>query len=96
MFVGMGLSRCGIYSDRLKKKPRVLCLLKKLMRLVTGALGGNDDREQTLNQLLTEMNGVKGNSGVIILAATNRLESLDTVLTRSGALTDVCRWNCRI
>ena len=50
----------------------------------SGSLGGNDEREQTLNQLLTEMDGFEGNSGVIILAATNRPESLDPALTRPG------------
>ena len=50
----------------------------------SGQLGGNDEREQTLNQLLTEMDGFEGNSGVIILAATNRPDSLDPALTRPG------------
>ena len=49
-----------------------------------GQYGGNDEREQTLNQLLTEMDGFEGNNGVIILAATNRPESLDPALTRPG------------
>ncbi|MEI3101573.1 MAG: AAA family ATPase [Oscillospiraceae bacterium] len=60
------------------------------------AYGGNDEREQTLNQLLTEMDGFEENTGVIILAATNRPDSLDAALTPSGpALTGGCRWICR-
>ena len=69
----------------------------RLMRSVKrdGNVGGNDEREQTLNQLLTEMDGFEDNNGVIILAATNRPESLDPALTRPGRLTGEFRLNFR-
>lgn len=58
-------------------------------------MGGNDEREQTLNQLLTEMDGFDGKKGVVILAATNRPETLDPALLRPDALTAVSRSSCR-
>ena len=79
MFVGMGASRvrdlfCIVFIDE----------IDAIGKKRDGQVGGNDEREQTLNQLLTEMDGFEGNNGVIILAATNRPESLDPALTRPG------------
>ena len=81
------LPRFEIFSDRQRKRHHVSCLLMKIDAIGKkrdGQMGGNDEREQTLNQLLTEMDGFEGNNGVIILAATNRPESLDPALTRPG------------
>lgn len=87
MFVGMGASKVVTCLSRLKKKLRVSCLSVNGARIGKkrdGQISGNDEREQTLNQLLTEMDGFEGNNGVIILAATNRPDSLDPALTRPG------------
>ena len=89
MFVGMGASKVrDLFRQAAEKAPCIVfideidTIGKK--RDGAGAVGGNDEREQTLNQLLTEMDGFEGNNGVIILAATNRPESLDPALTRPG------------
>ena len=79
MFVGMGASKVrDLFKQAKEKAP---CIGQKRN---SGQFGGNDEREQTLNQLLTEMDGFEGNTGVIILAATNRPDSLDPALTRPG------------
>ena len=79
MFVGMGAARVrDLFKEAQKKAP---CIVKKRD---SGAFGSNDEREQTLNQLLSEMDGFDGSKGVIILAATNRPESLDAALLRPG------------
>ena len=79
MFVGMGASKVrDLFSQAKEKAPDAIGKKRD------GQIGGNDEREQTLNQLLTEMDGFEGNNGVIILAATNRPESLDPALTRPG------------
>ena len=77
MFVGMGASKVRNLFDQAKEKAPCIVFIDEID-------GGNDEREQTLNQLLTEMDGFEGNNGVIILAATNRPESLDPALTRPG------------
>ncbi|KAH9693502.1 ATP-dependent zinc metalloprotease ftsh 1 -related [Citrus sinensis] len=78
----------GICSRRPNRRHHVLCLLMKLMlwgrQRGAGLRGGNDEREQTINQLLTEMDGFSGNSGVIVLAATNGPDVLDSALLRPG------------
>ena len=88
MFVGMGASKVRDLFKQAKEKAPCIVFIDEIdaigqKRNSTGA-GGNDEREQTLNQLLTEMDGFEGNTGVIILAATNRPESLDPALTRPG------------
>ena len=83
MFVGMGASKVrDLFNQAKEKAPCIVFIGQK--RSGGGQYGGNDEREQTLNQLLTEMDGFDDNSGVIILAATNRPESLDPALTRPG------------
>ena len=89
MFVGMGASKVRDLFKQAKEKAPCIVLIDEIdaigqKRSGGGRMGGNDEREQTLNQLLTEMDGFEGNSGVIILAATNRPESLDPALTRPG------------
>ena len=88
MFVGMGASKVRDLFKQAKEKAPCIVFIDEIdaigQKRNTGAMGGNDEREQTLNQLLTEMDGFEGNSGVIILAATNRPESLDPALTRPG------------
>ena len=88
MFVGMGASKVRNLFDQAKEKAPCIVFIDEIdaigQKRNTGTMGGNDEREQTLNQLLTEMDGFEGNSGVIILAATNRPESLDPALTRPG------------
>ena len=88
MFVGMGASKVRDLFRQAKEKAPCIVFIDEIdaigQRRNSGNLGGNDEREQTLNQLLTEMDGFEGNSGVIILAATNRPESLDPALTRPG------------
>ena len=82
MFVGMGASKVrDLFKQAKEKAPCIVFIGQKRSG---GQYGGNDEREQTLNQLLTEMDGFEGNNGVIILAATNRPESLDPALTRPG------------
>ena len=88
MFVGMGASKVRDLFRQAKEKAPCIVFIDEIdaigQKRNSGSLGGNDEREQTLNQLLTEMDGFEGNSGVIILAATNRPESLDPALTRPG------------
>ncbi len=88
MFVGMGASKVRDLFKQAKEKSPCIIFIDEIdaigQKRNSGAMGGHDEREQTLNQLLTEMDGFEGNSGVIILAATNRPESLDPALTRPG------------
>ncbi|MGN0965748.1 MAG: ATP-dependent zinc metalloprotease FtsH [Dysosmobacter sp.] len=88
MFVGMGASKVRDLFKQAKEKAPCIVFIDEIdaigQKRSGGQMGGNDEREQTLNQLLTEMDGFEGNSGVIILAATNRPESLDPALTRPG------------
>lgn len=87
MFVGMGASKVrDLFRQAKEKAPCIVFIdeIDAIGKKRDGNMGGNDEREQTLNQLLTEMDGFEGNTGVIILAATNRPESLDPALTRPG------------
>ena len=87
MFVGMGASKVRDLFKQAKKKAPCIVFIDEIDAIGekrTNQIGGNDEREQTLNQLLTEMDGFESNTGVIILAATNRPESLDPALTRPG------------
>jgi ATP-dependent metallopeptidase hflB len=87
MFVGMGASKVrDLFRQAKEKAPCIVFIdeIDAIGKKRDGQIGGNDEREQTLNQLLTEMDGFEGNSGVMILAATNRPESLDPALTRPG------------
>ena len=87
MFVGMGASKVrDLFKQAQEKAPCIVFIdeIDAIGKKRDGQVGGNDEREQTLNQLLTEMDGFEGNNGVIILAATNRPESLDPALTRPG------------
>ncbi|MCD8366666.1 MAG: ATP-dependent zinc metalloprotease FtsH [Clostridiales bacterium] len=87
MFVGMGASKVrDLFKQAKEKAPCIVFIdeIDAIGKKRDSQLGGNDEREQTLNQLLTEMDGFEGNNGVIILAATNRPESLDPALTRPG------------
>lgn len=87
MFVGMGAYKVrDLFRQAKEKAPCIVFIdeIDAIGKKRDGQIGGNDEREQTLNQLLTEMDGFEGNNGVIILAATNRPESLDPALTRPG------------
>ena len=88
MFVGMGASKVRDLFKQAKEKAPCIVFIDEIdaigQKRNSGQFGGNDEREQTLNQLLTEMDGFGGNTGVIILAATNRPDSLDPALTRPG------------
>ena len=87
MFVGMGASKVRDLFNQAKEKAPCIVFIDEIDAIGQkrdGRVGGNDEREQTLNQLLTEMDGFGGNTGVIILAATNRPETLDPALTRPG------------
>jgi cell division protease FtsH len=88
MFVGMGAAKVRDLFKQAKEKAPCIVFIDEIdaigQKRNTGGYGGNDEREQTLNQLLTEMDGFEGNTGVIILAATNRPDSLDPALTRPG------------
>ncbi len=87
MFVGMGASKVrDLFKQAKEKAPCIVFIdeIDAIGKKRDGQIGGNDEREQTLNQLLTEMDGFEGNNGVIILAATNRPESLDPALLRPG------------
>ena len=88
MFVGMGAAKVRDLFKQAKEKAPCIVFIDEIdaigQKRGATSIGGNDEREQTLNQLLTEMDGFEGNSGVIILAATNRPDSLDPALTRPG------------
>jgi cell division protease FtsH len=87
MFVGMGASKVrDLFKQAKEKAPCIVFIdeIDAIGKKRNASMGGNDEREQTLNQLLTEMDGFEGNSGVVILAATNQPESLDLALTRPG------------
>lgn len=88
MFVGMGASKVRDLFKQAKEKAPCIVFIDEIDAIggkrVSGNIGGNDEREQTLNQLLTEMDGFESNNGVVILAATNRPESLDAALLRPG------------
>ena len=87
MFVGMGASKVrDLFKQAKEKAPCIVFIdeIDAIGKKRDGQIGGNDEREQTLNQLLTEMDGFEGNSGVMILAATNRPDALDPALTRPG------------
>ena len=87
MFVGMGASKVRDLFNQAKEKAPCIVFIDEIDTIGKkrdGQIGGNDEREQTLNQLLTEMDGFEGNNGVVILAATNRPDSLDPALTRPG------------
>ena len=87
MFVGMGASKVRDLFKQAKEKAPCIVFIDEIDAIGgkrDGRVGGNDEREQTLNQLLTEMDGFEGNTGVILLAATNRPETLDPALTRPG------------
>ena len=88
MFVGMGASKVRDLFKQAKEKAPCIVFIDEIdaigQKRNSGNIGGNDEREQTLNQLLTEMDGFEGNTGVIILAATNRPDALDPALTRPG------------
>ena len=88
MFVGMGASKVRDLFRQAKEKAPCIVFIDEIDAIggkrVAGSLGGNDEREQTLNQLLTEMDGFESNNGVVILAATNRPENLDPALLRPG------------
>ncbi|MBR2793896.1 MAG: ATP-dependent zinc metalloprotease FtsH [Solobacterium sp.] len=88
MFVGMGASKVRDLFRQAKEKAPCIVFINEIDAIggkrVAGSLGGNDEREQTLNQLLTEMDGFESNNGVVILAATNRPENLDPALLRPG------------
>ena len=87
MFVGMGAAKVRDLFNQAKEKAPCIVFIDEIDAIGKkrdGSMGGNDEREQTLNQLLTEMDGFEGNNGVINLAATNRPESLDPALTRPG------------
>ena len=87
MFVGMGASKVrDLFKQAKEKAPCIVFIdeIDAIGKKREGNIGGNDEREQTLNQLLTEMDGFESNNGVVILAATNRPESLDPALTRPG------------
>ena len=99
MFVGMGASKVRDLFKQAKEKAPCIVFIDEIdaigQKRNSGQYGGNDEREQTLNQLLTEMDGFEGNNGVIILAATNRPESLDPALTRPGRFDAGCRGAAR-
>ena len=94
MFVGMGAAKVRDLFKQAGEKAPCIVFIDEIdaigKKRDTGGLGGNDEREQTLNQLLAEMDGFDSSKGVVLLAATNRPESLDPALLRPG------RWNCPI
>ena len=96
MFVGVGASRVRDLFKKAKENSPCLIFIDEIdavgRQRGAGIGGGNDEREQTLNQLLTEMDGFEGNSGIIIIAATNRPDVLDSALMRPGRLTVRSPW----
>ena len=100
MFVGMGAARVRDLFKQAQEKAPCIVFIDEIdaigKRRDSGQFGGNDEREQTLNQLLSEMDGFDGSKGVVILAATNRPESLDKALLRPGVLTAVYLLSCLI
>ncbi len=100
MFVGMGAAKVRDLFKQAAEKAPCIVFIDEIdtigKKRDSGVVGGNDEREQTLNQLLTEMDGFDGKKGVVILAATNRPESLDPALLRPGRFIGAYRWNCRI
>lgn len=95
MFVGMGAAKVrDLFKQAGEKAPCIIFIdeIDAIGKKREGTFSGNDEREQTLNQLLTEMDGFDGRKGVVILAATNRPESLDKALLRPGVLIVVFRW----
>ena len=99
MFVGVGAARVRDLFKQAREKSPCIIFIDELDAIGksrgVGIIGGNDEREQTLNQLLAEMDGFDARSGVIILGATNRPEVLDAALLRPGASTDRCWWTSR-
>jgi cell division protease FtsH len=97
MFVGVGAARVRDMFEQAKKQAPCIIFIDEIdavgRQRGAGLGGGNDEREQTLNQLLVEMDGFEGVSGVIVIAATNRPDVLDPALLRPGRLTG--RWSCR-
>ncbi len=99
MFVGQGAARVRDLFKQAKEKAPCIVFIDEIDTIGKkrdgSGIAGNDEREQTLNQLLSEMDGFDGSSGVVILAATNRPETLDKALLRPGRSTAVCPSNCR-
>ena len=99
MFVGRGAAKVrDLFRQANEKAPCIIFIdeIDTIGKKRDGQLGGNDEREQTLNQLLTEMDGFDASKGVVVLAATNRPDSLDPALLRPGRFDRRIRWNCRI
>ena len=101
MFVGMGANKVRDLFKQANEKAPCIVFIDEIdtigkKRDASGMGGGNDEREQTLNQLLTEMDGFEGSKGVVILAATNRPETLDPALLRPGRFDRGCQWSCLI
>ena len=100
MFVGMGAARVRDLFKQAQEKAPCIVFIDEIdaigKRRDNGQFGGNDEREQTLNQLLSEMDGFDGSKGVVILAATNRPESLDKALCVRDVLTAAFLLSCRI
>ena len=98
MFVGMGAAKVRDLFKQANDKAPCIVFIDEIDTIGKkrdgGGMSGNDEREQTLNQLLTEMDGFDGKKGVVILAATNRPESLDKACRVPAALTAECRWSC--
>merc|ERR1712241_170517 len=99
LFVGVGASRVRDIFKQAKEKAPCIVFIDEIDAIGrqrgAGMGGGNDEREQTLNQILTEMDGFEGNSGVIVVAATNRSDILDSALLRPDVSTGVLRWACQ-
>ena len=100
MFVGMGAAKVRDLFKQASEKAPCIVFIDEVdtigKKRDNGGMSGNDEREQTLNQLLTEMDGFDGKRGVVILAATNRPDSLDPALLRPAVLTGASLLSCRI